>query len=253
MMERRELMKHFIDSKGEVSIYELFAEFSDKSEMTIRRDLKYLDEIGAIIRTHGGARTTKQFQGPLEPLYSIRESENIALKERIANLAVKFIEEGRSIFIDAGTTAMALTSVLPDKNYTILTTAPNVALHIATSKNSCSVLLAGGNLNRKTLCCSGYGSTELIKSLNIDIAFIATSGFSKEGGFTTGDYFECEIKKMVIAKSTNRILLMDSSKIGKNMPYTFSMPSDINYLITDKGLSKEYKELFESQGVNIIQ
>ena len=253
MTERRDALRAYIDEHGAASTDELCALFPDRSPMTIRRDLGYLARTGVITRTHGGARALRRGEVQLESFYYERESENTMLKSRLASLAIPFVEARRSLFIDSGSTTMIFAQLLPDKDLTILTSAPNIALHIATQKPTCSVLLTGGAVNRNTLSCSGYGSAEILQSLNIDIAFMGASGFSETGGFTAGEHAECLLKRLVLGKAGRVILLMDSSKIGKNMPYTFARPSEIHILITDIGLPAIIETQLQAEGVQVIK
>ncbi len=253
MKQRQAALCDYILSHGQATLDELCALFPDKTPVTIRRDLVELEKSGAIIRSHGGARANMQQQGHLEPFFFIREGENAPQKNRIADLAVSLIEERRAIFIDSGTTTMAFAQRLPDKNLTIITAAPNIAMEVTAKKPSCSVVLTGGNVNRSTLSCSGFGSMEFLRALNIDLAFMGASGFSVGGGFTAGEHFESELKRLVIGKVARVVMLMDSSKIGMNMPYTFAQPEDIDVLITDRGLPHEMEALLASKGVQVIK
>lgn len=253
MVERRAALCDYILTHGQASIEDLCALFPGKSPVTIRRDLAYLEESGAIIRSHGGARANIQSQSQQESFYFVREGENAALKAKLAALAVSYIDERRAIFIDSGTTTMAFAQRLPDKNLTILTTAPNIALYVAAKKPSCSVILTGGAVNRNTLSCSGFGSTEILRVLNMDIAFMGASGYSESGGFTAGEHFESELKRLVLSKAERTVLLMDSSKIGKNMPYTFAQPEEIDVLITDTGLPGDTEAALVSRGVQVVK
>ena len=253
MIARRAAVLEYIQENGEVSTDELFGRFPECTPKTIRRDLTHWEQAGAILRSHGKARVNRQYLFQLEAQYSDRETENAHVKNMLAVAASKLIDSRRSVFIDSGTTMMALARHLPNGNFTVLTAAPNIALAITTQKPQCSVLLTGGNLNPKTLSCSGYGSAEIIKMINIDAAFMATSGYSQSGGFTVGEHFECELKRTVIAKAEKVIMLMDSSKIGKSMPFTFARPNEIYILICDSGIDAETETCLASKGVEIIK
>jgi DeoR/GlpR family transcriptional regulator of sugar metabolism len=218
--------------------------------MTLRRDLDYLEAKGQIVRVRGGAKSINSLSGLKEDVYSLRAMENVDAKMKIARKALAFVERGRSYFIDSGTTMMCLAKVLPDENLSILTSGPNIALEII-KHNKPSVTLIGGHLSRNNLSTSGVSSLNFIKDINVDIAFMATSGFSLEYGFTSGDYNECELKKAIIKKARRVILLMDVSKIDKNMPFTFGTLKDIHILICDKPLPENVTQAAEECGVII--
>ena len=253
LVARRAGILKYIQSKGEISTGELFDLFPGFTPKTIRRDLAFLERAGAILRSHGRARVNRQYLLQPESHYSERESENMPEKYAIAELASGLLDGRRSIFLDSGTTMMALAHCLPDANLSILTAAPNIALYIAAQKPTCSVLLTGGNLNPKTLSCSGYGSIEQLGFINIDLAFMAASGFSQANGFTVGEQFECELKRAVVAKAGRVVMLMDSSKIGLSMPFTFARPPDIDTLIGDARLDGDNERFLTQKGVRVLK
>lgn len=252
---RRNLIYDLIERKGEVTIAELTEMFPDVSSMTIRRDLDALENENKIVKIKGGAKSISHLsrtliKGNVEDDYVRRELLNPSLKSEIAKKAAPLAEEGRSIFIDAGSTMMSLASNLLDGRYYVITSGVNVALEMSLNKHA-KVHLLGGQLNRSNFCVSGAGALEQIKEMNIDIAFMGASGFSEDGGFTNGDFNECELKKAVIKKAKKTIILMDSTKLGKSMPYTFCQLSDIDALVIDKP-SEKLLELIKETDVELF-
>jgi DeoR family fructose operon transcriptional repressor len=248
---RRDSIREYIKSKGDVTLNELGKLYPDVSSMTIRRDLSFLEKEGTIIRTRGGAKAVLRAQSVKEDAFSLRANENVDAKMQIAHKALKFLETGRSIYIDSGTTTMCLAKLIPDENYSILTSGPNISLEIIKNANP-SVTLVGGQLSRDNVSTSGLNSLNFIKNINIDIAFMAASAFSLKGGFTGGDFNECELKKAVIRKAGKVILLMDASKIDKNMPYTFATLKDVDILICDTTLPEPIVKAVGKNGVTIL-
>jgi DeoR/GlpR family transcriptional regulator of sugar metabolism len=249
--ERREEISQYIQSKGEVRMTELTARFQAVSSMTLRRDLEYLEKQGQIIRTRGGAKSLAHLSLLKETAYAQRQSENIAAKMLIAEKAVQLITPGRSIFIDSGTTCMCLTQRIPDQNLFILTAAPNIALELARSQNI-KISLTGGQLSHETLSLSGFNAAEYVRSLNIDLAIMATSAFSLSNGFSCGDYYEAELKRLIIRKARQTALLMDISKYNCSMPYTFARLANIHILVTDQPLPEEVLKAARKARLQII-
>jgi len=248
---RRDIIKQFINEKGEVQFKELEQLSPDISAMTIRRDLAFLENEGTVLRTWGGAKAVKRTSTNIESIFSLRITENIHAKNIIAKKAMEFMETGRSIFIDSGTTTNCLAKIMPDLNFSILTTAPNIALEIIRNANS-SITLIGGQLSRSNLTTSGANSINFLKNINIDIAFLAASGFSQKNGFTIGNFDECELKKAVIKKAGKTILLMDRSKIDRNMSYTFATLKHIDILICDVMPDEVFMINAEKHGVEVL-
>ncbi len=249
--QRREEIKKLLDSKGEVSLSELESLFPNCSGMTLRRDLKFLEDNGLVKRTRGGAVALSRLSIAAEDLYSRRATENIEAKTAIAKKAAALIESGRSLYLDSGTTLMRFAREIPDDYISILTSGPNIALELI-KKNRPNVMLIGGQLNRNTLSLSGADAGRFLEGVNIDVAFMASSGFSLRHGFTSGTHSECELKRELLKMASKVIMLMDSSKVGKNLPYTFGFLSDIDVLISDDNLPEDIVAAGREQGVTVV-
>jgi len=249
--ERREIINKTIQKKGEVKIQELKDMFPEVSGMTLRRDLNHLEDEGHIVRIWGGAKSIDYLKESKEKEYSSRKTENIEAKVKIAKKAVEFVEKGRSIFLDSGTTIMCLGEAIPDKDLSIITSGPNIALELI-NKNKPSVTLIGGQLNRNNISVSGAISLKFIENINIDMAFMATSGFSPNNGFTSGNYNECQLKSKIIEKARKVLMLMDLSKIDKNMPFTFAELEDIDYLICENDPESDIKNIIKNNEIKLV-
>lgn len=247
---RREKILQLLREQNVVMLKELEQLFPEVSGMTLRRDLEFFEKIGEAIRIRGGARYIRSL-GNEEDWYALRAVKNPAAKETIAKIAVGFVETGRSIFIDSGSTGMSLARALPDLAFSILACAPNVAMEVS-KRFKPGVTLIGGLINRNTLSVSGAQSLQFIQSVNIDMAFMVASAFSLEYGFTCGNAAECELKKAIISKAARTVMLVDSSKFGKSMPYTFAELSDAQYLITEVKPDDAVLKITESAGITVL-
>ena len=249
--QRRETINERIQTSGEVKLADLEKLFPNVSSMTLRRDLEVLERQGRIIRIRGGAKSIAHLSMIKEAVYTQRQAENTPAKTLIADKAAALVAAGRSIYIDSGTTCMSLAQRLPDQNLFVLTPAPNIALELIKNSNI-KVNLTGGQLNRDTLTLSGFNAVEYVKSINIDIAFMAASAFSLQNGFTCGDYYEAELKRLIIRKAQQVIMLMDSSKINTGMPYTFARLNQVQTLITDNDLPEDHQRAIRQARVVLI-
>lgn len=249
--ERRNTVRELLASKPFVSLHELEELFPEVSSMTLRRDIEYFEEQGEAIKVRGGARSMKFITTSMEDAFSLRLNENMGAKEKVAYRAISMIETGRSLFIDSGTTMLKLASLLPDERLTATTTGPNIALELI-KKNCPIVNIVGGMLNRDSISVSGNQALRQLGDINIDIAFIVPSGMSAHNGLTSGNYSECELKKLVIEKARKVVVLMDTSKLDKILPYTFAQIAQINVIITDKPLPPDIAEEALKNNVEVI-
>ncbi len=246
--ERRARIREFIESHGEASMEELAGLCSGCSSMTLWRDLKKLEDAGAIRRKRNGAIAMRLVQTEGEGIYAQRALTNQQAKNEIAGLALEYVQSGHSVFLDAGSTTMALVKQLPDRYYNILTSGTNISSELS-QRSKCTVSIVGGQVNGNTLSCSGPQAEVFIDGVNIDIAIMATSGYSLNNGFTSGSFSEHQLKRKVIKKAKRVVMLMDHSKIDHSMPYTFATLQDIDVLISDAPLPPEIRAEAERCGV----
>lgn len=236
--ERRDAINQLIQSRGEIRLAELEVHYPDISAMTLRRDLEGLERQGLIVRTRGGAKSIAHLSMLKEAAYPQRQVTYTEAKMIIAQKAIGLVSSGQSIYIDSGTTCMLFAQQLPDTNLFVLTPAPITAIELV-KKSGIKINLTGGHLNRETMTLTGFNAQEHVRGLNIDLAFIGTGAFSLSNGFTCGDYYEAELKKLIIRKAQRVVMLMDNSKVNYSMPYTFVRLNQISTLITDAPLPED--------------
>ena len=249
--ERIAKVRDFIQSRGEVSVSELQSLYEGYSSMTIWRDLKQLEEQGFIRRVHGGVISMQTAALQIEGVYSKRARENTRQKIAIAKAALSLIRPGHAVYLDAGSTLMTVANHINNDRYTIVTSGANIAIELS-QRHTCDVLLTGGQISENTLSCSGAQAELFISSINIDLALMSPSGFSLRNGFTSGSQSESMLKRAVIAKAAKVVMLMDTSKLGRSLPFTFATLADIDMLICDSPLPPDVAAEVKAQGVEYI-
>ncbi len=249
--ERRTQIRDYIDARGEATVAELLELCGNCSSMTLWRDLNFLEQEGAIRRTRGGAISMRSIQPDIEGLYSQRAQEHTAEKRAIARAAAQFVQTSHAVYMDAGSTLMGVARCLPDQHFTIITSGANIAIELS-QRRSCNVIAVGGQISGNTLSFSGPQAEAVLDSVNIDTALMATSGYSLSGGFTSGSFSERELKRKVIEKASRVVMLMDHSKIGRSLPFTFASLEEIDILVTDAPLPRDIAAEAKKHGVQIV-
>ena len=209
--ERLDRIRVLLKQRSAVRVDELSAQLG-VSEATVRRDLSELEEAGEARRVYGGA---VRAEGRLaEPLFDDKAVLAAQEKQRIADAALGLVKPEDSIYLDGGSTVLTFARMLTQMDgLTVVTNSLRVAGLFAGAGPR--VILAGGELRRRSQTFVGSLTRPVIEQLHVDRAFMGTIGLSIEEGLTTTDPNEAMTKQLVMAHAEQIVLLVDSSKIGK--------------------------------------
>ena len=249
--ERIEEIAELLDKRGKLTLEQLDEFFPNVSQMTLRRDLLQLEQQGRIIRVRGGAMSVKEVQKVSGESYAKKTTINTDEKIEIAQKAARLIDENCSLFIDGGTTAMYLAKEMPDLNLHVFTNGLAVAIELSHKKNL-NVTMIGGQVLKDNLSTASPVAKSYFDNTNFELAIISASAFTSENGFSCGSQIEADLLKMTRAKAKSLYMMLDSSKIGKIMPYTFARLDDIDVLITDDNFPAELKEEFARRNIVVM-
>ncbi len=246
--ERKAKILELLSEREKLTVAELCKLFN-VSGGTIRSDLNDLDVSGLLIKTHGGAiRHTK---AAFEPKTGEREIDELAAKQSIAKEALKLIEDGDVILLDAGTTVFELAKILGSRRSLNIVTNDTRTADFLEKIPGMSVFLIGGLLRQNFHCVVGTLGTDLLSKITVDTAFMGTNSFSAQKGATSPDIQQAEIRSKMIECAKRVVLLCDHTKIGKTS-FAQSVPTDrIDVLITDH-MSNEEKTELEESGVKVV-
>jgi DeoR family fructose operon transcriptional repressor len=239
---RQAQMKELITSLRSVTVQELIDRFK-VSDMTIRRDLAYLEELGVIKRVHGGAiyiEDGKLEDGPEEDIpVSVREDMDKHLKQRIARKAVSFIQEGDSILLDAGSTTLEIArELLLHKNITVITNALNISL-LLTQNQNIQIIMASGDVRHPTQSTVGPATIDFLKTFQVEYAFIGCSGLSCERGLTNSNMAEGAVKRTMMKIANNVCVVADHTKFNHSSFNRFASLDDVDTIITTQELDEK--------------
>jgi len=245
---RQEQMNAFIQEREVVTMKELQHRFAQVSLMTIHRDLDALAAAGLVTKIRGGARSVRH-HGDLT--FAVRSGENQTGKAQMAKKAAELVGGQASIFLDSGTSCLALARILPPTPTMAITTGPNIALALASTQGP-AVTMCPGALNKENLTVSGHSTLQFLETINIDFAFLGVSGYGREAGFTCGKESEMMVKRQVIKRARQTAVFCDGAKFHRLMPFTFAMLEDIDYVITDQPPNAAFCEMAQGAGVTIL-
>ena len=244
--ERRQHILELIQTQGRALVSDLSQQLNI-SQITIRKDLDYLQSKGVVQRSHGGALRV-QSSALIDPTLQEKQKHNIREKERIAAAATKMVEEGQCIILDSGTTTTAVAERLKRfKQLTVITNAVNIAAELAGT--DFEVILVGGTLRKNSFSLVGPLAEDNLEEMHADILFLGVDGFDLEVGITTPNFLESRVNRAMVKAARQVVAVCDSSKFGRRSLSRIVPPGAIHHVITDQNLPKEIQEALRAMGI----
>lgn len=247
--ERHQLILQKLQQQGHVSILDLTDEMH-VSGVTIRKDLKILEDKNLLFRTRGGG----SLSNPYKTERSINEKELIRVKEKqaIALTASSLIGENDAIIIGSGTTVFGLANCLhPANRLTVITPALKVALELCNRPNV-EVLQLGGILRPNSSSVAGYFAENVLEGISCGILFLGVDGIDLNFGLSITNLAETSLDQKMMNAAQVTVIMADSTKFGQRGLGRICGLEQVHYIITDDGVSAETVRQVEERGVKVI-
>jgi DeoR/GlpR family transcriptional regulator of sugar metabolism len=242
--ERHDTILTKLAEDGKVVATELATEFG-VSEDTVRRDLRELAKAGVCRRVYGGALP------PVPDLGTIAQRRQIMVesKLRLANVVADLITPGQTVFIDAGSTNLAVVQSLPrNLDAIIVTNAPAIALALSEHTN-CRTVLLGGRFHAANGSCLGGQTLRDIRMVNADVFVLGTCGIDPHMGVSTLDAEEAEIKRCMAEQSGKIIIAATADKVGTVAPFAVTDTGSVGHLVVSADGDPTKIDAFRALGV----
>jgi DeoR/GlpR family transcriptional regulator of sugar metabolism len=236
---RRRLIIQHLQRAGMVRVADLASEMA-VAEETVRRDLKFLDERGILVRTHGGAVSLQPVSDASarssDIPFEMRRQAMLPQKRAIAHEALSRIEGVSTIALDGSTTAWQLATLVQDPALTIVTNSlviTNLLAARASAQPGPQVITVGGTLDRRLQIFTGMIAMDGLRHIDVDLFFCSCGGIDPTRGFSDPSETAALFKRQLIRQASQTIVLADSTKFRSRAPVFFAALDDVHELITD--------------------
>lgn len=207
--QRKRLILDVLNRDGQVVAKRLSKELA-LSEDTIRRDLRELAAEGLLQRVHGGALPAS----PTVAALPARRSMATDAKAALGRAAAAMIAPGQTVIFDGGTTNLEIVRHLPrDLGFVAVTHSPEIAVALE-DYPAVEVVMIGGKLFRHSMVAVGALAIEAIGRIRADLFFLGVTGVHAEEGLTTGDVEEAAVKRALIGRAAETVVLATTEKLG---------------------------------------
>jgi DeoR/GlpR family transcriptional regulator of sugar metabolism len=247
-LKRHDLILRELRDRGRVTVPEI-AELTGCSEMTVRRDLDVLAHDGLLRRVRGAA--VSALTGEETP-FPVRKRAATDAKRRIAKAAAALLEDGETLVLDGGTTALEVAGKLGDRRLTVLP----LSLHTATALAGAPeirLVMPGGDVRPTELAFIGPITNYALDMMRFDTAILGCCGLTVRDGLTGHDLAESSVKRAAIRASARVIVVADGSKWGTTAFSRICPPGDIDVLVTDDQAPEEQVRQLRAAGVEVLR
>ena len=240
---------NFVEDKEIVSVKEI-SNLLNTSLVTVRRDLKLLEQKGLINRSHGGAISVK-YQQDLP--YMFRELKEVENKKIIGKAAASFIKDGDCIFLDSGSTLALMSPYLKGKTGLHIITTSIQIINELINEPRITLISIGGTINSDTNSVIGPMAEKELMELQFQKAFLGVSGIYLEKGIFNADVSVAALQKIIVEKSEEIYVLADHTKFNKNALVQITTLDKVKMIITDNKISDEIVDIFNKKDISLIK
>ena len=238
--EREEKILNALLEKESLTTQELSSKLF-VSVPTLRRDLIKLEQMGKIIRIHGGAQLVKKAADEKIPFY-LREQEQNSAKEIMARKAIEFVKDGNTIMLDGSTSAYAIIPHLASFNNLIVITSSAQSSFLL-GRMGINNICTGGRMITRSLSYIGAESESTVKRYNADVVFFSCRGLSMDGRLTDNSIEENNLRKVMLSHAKKRVFLCDSSKIDHIYLNNLCHLSDVDEIVCETEIPSKLQNM----------
>lgn len=249
LQERHDFIEQQLLLEGRVLALDLARQLK-VSEDTIRRDLRDLAAAGLCQRVYGGALRLPA--APQTGTMTERASQRPDDKLLLAQAAVALVRAGQVLFIDAGSTNLAIARALPDLPLTVITNAPAIAA-LVIDRPAIELIVIGGRVDARSGACLGASALRDVALLRPDIFFAGACGVDAQAGVSAFQFDEAEFKRQVAAVSKAVLVAATADKLGTAAPYQVLSCAQLTYLVIGHDADVVQADAFAAVEVRVVR
>jgi DeoR family transcriptional regulator of aga operon len=218
------------------------------TEMTIRRDLRFLEDMGVATRVHGGAIPATPLPRGLDVISRIPRPEQI----RIAKKTVSILAPGSTVMMNVGSTVFQVAREIAVSNLPLTVITNSLPVAVALHQSECQVILTGGLLRREALDLAGPLTEKNLDEYQVDILIAGCDGMDPEKGFHTSDANLAAIERHSAKIAEKVVIVAESAKFAARAFAKFADLDEVSTLITDDGVPPATAEALSKRGVEVL-
>ncbi|RFP25922.1 DeoR/GlpR transcriptional regulator [Duganella sp. BJB488] len=249
LQERHDLILKQLQADGRV-IASVLAQNLNVTEDTIRRDLRDLAAAGLCQKVYGGA--VRIAAAPESGTLTQRLGREQSGKSRLATAAATLVKPGSVIFLDAGSSNLAIADALPNAPLTVLTNAPSIAARLL-DKPQVELIMIGGRIKQGLGGSVGATALREVELLRPDLYFVGACGVDPEAGITAVDFEEAEFKRRLAAHSKATAVVATAGKLGAVASFLVLPIAQLTHLVVERDTDARLMDAYSAAGARLLR
>jgi DeoR family transcriptional regulator, deoxyribose operon repressor len=231
------------------------AERTGVSEVTVRRDLRRLEDDGLVFLAHGAASINPGSENlRIGDKYFITQQQALHQQEKIqiGRKAATLVEPHDTLVIDSGTTPYYLARALPANfDLTVICVSLNVFIELH-DRTDVNLIFTGGYYHRNSLMCESEEGISMIRRHRAAKAFLGATGIHEKMGVTSSNPWEQKTKRAIMESSLTNILLVDSDKFRVVQTSYFADLHEFDIVVSDSAIPPRYVSHIENSDARLV-
>jgi DeoR/GlpR family transcriptional regulator of sugar metabolism len=244
---RREVIAVRLDAGLSVVASELAQEFQI-SEDAIRRDLRALAAKGRCKRVYGGALPVSPASGALSERVPIQAREKILL----ARTGAQLIQARGLIFLDGGSTNLALVAELPENKFLTIATNSVPVANAVLNRKGLKLLMVGGAVEAELAACVDADAVLAVQRMNIDHCFLGACAVSSELGIGAFNPADTLFKRVLLSRSQKVTALVTLDKLETRAPHVIGPLECIHELVVPHDTPSHLLAILSKAGITVL-
>lgn len=247
--ERHKYILDKVSKYGIAYVNELSEELN-VSSVTIRKDLKFLEEKKLLFKTHGSASSIDPYINDRSVV--LKEGMQVEQKAGIARKAVDLVAADDTIIIASGTTVLQLAKSLGSiDRLTVITSSTNITVAL-TKFSNIEIVQLGGIVRRSSTSVIGHYAEQMLSNFACSKLFLGVDGIDIDFGLTTTNMQEAHLNQIMMKAAQKTIVLADSTKFGRKGFGKICDIDMVDIIITDSNVNRGLVEKIEERGVKVL-
>jgi DeoR/GlpR family transcriptional regulator of sugar metabolism len=244
--ERAFVIRQRLERDGRVVAAEV-ARALGATEDTIRRDLRELAAQGACRRVYGGALPVS----PASGAFGERLGQGLEAKGRLAREAAKLAAPGQFLFLDAGSTNLAIAAALSSEaDLTVAVNAPAIAAALL-ARGGFRVVTIGGELDPHVGGAIGAGALAALRDMRIDLAYLGACALDDKANVGAFSFEDAAFKRELVAASRTIAVAATNEKLGAVARFTVVAGGELDHLIVETDADPALLARYAEIGLNV--